>query len=33
MELEGSLLCSQEPATCFYPELDESSLQHPNLFL
>jgi hypothetical protein len=25
MELEGSLLCSQEPATGPYPESDESS--------
>jgi hypothetical protein len=27
MELEGSLLCSQENATCLYPEPDESTPQ------
>jgi hypothetical protein len=33
MELEGSLPCSQEPATDPYPEPDQSNLYHPMLFL
>jgi hypothetical protein len=33
MESEGSLRCSQEPATGPYPEPDESSPQLPTLFL
>jgi hypothetical protein len=32
MELEGSFLCSQEPATCPDPETDKSSPQLPILF-
>jgi hypothetical protein len=30
---EGSLLCSQEPATGHYPEPDESSSQPLKLFI
>jgi hypothetical protein len=30
MEPEGSLLCSQEPATCPYPEPNESN-PHPDV--
>jgi len=33
MEPEGSLLCSQEPATGHYPEPDESSPHPQILFL
>jgi hypothetical protein len=33
MELEGSLLCSQDPATGPYPEPDKSSPQLSILFL
>jgi hypothetical protein len=33
MELEGSLLYSQEPATVSYPEADESCPYHTILFL
>jgi hypothetical protein len=33
MEPEGSLLCSQEPATGPYPEPDESGSQSSILFL
>jgi hypothetical protein len=33
MEPEGSLLCSQDPATDPYPEPDESSAYHFILFL
>jgi hypothetical protein len=33
MEPEGSLLCSQEPATIPYPEPDQSNPYHPILFL
>jgi hypothetical protein len=33
MESEGSLPCSQEPATGPYPEPDESNLQSRTLFL
>jgi hypothetical protein len=29
MEPEGSLSCSQEPATCSYPEPNESNPTHP----
>jgi hypothetical protein len=32
MEPEGSLPCSQEPATDPYPESDESNPHPPNLF-
>jgi hypothetical protein len=32
MEPDDSLLCSQEPATVFYPESDESSPHLPILF-
>jgi hypothetical protein len=32
MEPEGSLPCSQGPATSPYPEPDESSQQFPTLF-
>jgi len=32
MESEGSLSCSQEPASGPYPEPDESSSHPPNLF-
>jgi hypothetical protein len=32
MEPEGSLPCSQKPATGLYPEPDESSPQLPTLF-
>jgi hypothetical protein len=31
MELEGSLSCSQEPATGPYPESDESNPHPPTL--
>jgi hypothetical protein len=31
MDQEGSLLCSQDSATCSYPELDESSPRCPVL--
>jgi hypothetical protein len=33
MEAEGSLLCSQEPATGPYPELEQSSSYYPILSL
>jgi hypothetical protein len=33
MELEGLLLCLQQPATGYYSELDEPSPQRPNIFL
>jgi hypothetical protein len=33
MECEGSLQCSQEPATGLYAALDESSYHHPILLL
>jgi hypothetical protein len=33
MQPEGSLPCSQEPTTALCCEPDESSLQHPSLFL
>jgi hypothetical protein len=33
MEPEGSLPCSQYPATIPFPEPDESRLHPPNLFL
>jgi hypothetical protein len=32
METEGSLLCSQEPATCPYPEPNESNPHPQTLF-
>jgi hypothetical protein len=32
MEREGSLPCSQQPATSPYPEPDESNLHLPTLF-
>jgi hypothetical protein len=32
MEHEGSLPCSQEPATCPYPELNESNPHPQTLF-
>jgi hypothetical protein len=32
METEGSLLCSQEPASGPYPDPDESSSRPPKLF-
>jgi hypothetical protein len=32
MEPEGSLLCSQQPATVPYPEPDESSPHPPTIF-
>jgi hypothetical protein len=32
MEPEGSLPCSQEPATCRYPEPKESNSQRQTLF-
>jgi hypothetical protein len=32
MDPEGSLPCSQEPATGLYPELDESSPHTPTIF-
>jgi hypothetical protein len=33
MELEGLLLCSQEPVTGPYPEPDESTAYHHTLFI
>jgi hypothetical protein len=33
MELEGSLLRSQKPATGHYPQPDSSSPYHPILFI
>jgi hypothetical protein len=33
MQPDGSLRCSQEPATGHYPEPDESRQYHPILFL
>jgi hypothetical protein len=33
MEPEGSLLSSQDPSTGTYPEPDQSSPEHPILFL
>jgi hypothetical protein len=33
MEPKGSLLCSQEPSTGLYSELDESIQYHPILSL
>jgi hypothetical protein len=32
MEPEGSLPCSQEPATCLYPEPNESNPHPQTLF-
>jgi hypothetical protein len=32
MKPEGSLLCSQKPATGPYPELDESNPNFPTIF-
>jgi hypothetical protein len=32
METEGSLPCSQEPATGSYPEPDESNTHPPTIF-
>jgi hypothetical protein len=33
MELEGSILCPQEPATDSYTEADESNPHLPTLFI